>query len=86
SGQAGSSDTIMMMLQSAGASLFDADGNPTISDNPALEKSIETYIDLVKSGVFTEVNSWDEYIGTFVNGAVAGTINGVWISGSLQTA
>jgi len=36
SGQAGSSDTIMMMLQSAGASLFDADGNPTIADNKAL--------------------------------------------------
>jgi lactose/L-arabinose transport system substrate-binding protein len=86
SGQAGSSDTIMMMLQSAGASLFDADGNPTISGNEALESSIDTYIQLVNAGVFTEVNSWDEYIGTFVNGSVAGTINGVWISGSLQTA
>jgi lactose/L-arabinose transport system substrate-binding protein len=86
SGQAGSSDTIMMMLQSAGASLFDADGNPTIADNKALEASIDTYVDLVNAGVFTEVNSWDEYIGTFVNGSVAGTINGVWISGSLQTA
>jgi lactose/L-arabinose transport system substrate-binding protein len=86
SGQAGSSDTIMMMLQSAGASLFDADGNPTIADNKALEASIDTYVDLVNAGVFTEVNSWDEYIGTFVNGSVAGTINGVWISGSLLTA
>ncbi len=86
SGQAGSADTIMMMLQSAGASLFDSDGNPTIADNDALKASIDTYTQLVKSGVFTEVNSWDEYIGTFVNGAVAGTINGVWISGSIQTA
>lgn len=86
SGQAGSADTIMMMLQSTGASLFDADGNPTIADNEALEASIDMYTKLVKAGVFTEVNTWDEFIGTFVNGGVAGTIQGVWISGSIQTA
>ncbi|RQP11789.1 MAG: extracellular solute-binding protein [Microbacteriaceae bacterium] len=86
SGQAGSSDMIMMMLQSAGASLFDAEGNPTIADNSVLEKAIEVYTKLVKSGVFVEVNSWDEYISTFVNGSVGGLINGVWIVGSIQTA
>ena len=86
SGQAGSADLIMMMLQSAGASLFDDEGNPTIVDNEALEKSIEVYKELVTSGVFVEVNSWDEYIASFVNEDVAGTINGVWILGSIQTA
>lgn len=86
SGQAGSSDMIMMILQSAGASLFDADGDPTITDNDALLAAIDVYQRLVESGVFLEVNSWDEYIGTFVNGSVAGTINGVWIVGSIQTA
>lgn len=86
SGQAGSADLIMMMLQSAGASLFDEEGNPTIVGNEALLKSIEVYQELVKSGVFVEVNSWDEYIGTFVNSNVAGTINGVWILGSIQSA
>jgi lactose/L-arabinose transport system substrate-binding protein len=86
SGQAGSADLIMMMLQSAGASLFDDEGNPTIVGNEALIKSIETYKELVESGVFVEVNSWDEYIGTFVNSNVAGTVNGVWILGSIQSA
>ncbi len=86
SGQAGSSDMIMMMLQSAGASLFDAEGNPTIADNAVLEEAIKVYTELVKSGVFVEVNSWDEYISTFVNGSVGGLINGVWIVGSIQTA
>jgi len=86
SGQAGSSDMIMMMLQSAGASLFDGDGKPTIAGNDALLSAIDTYIELVDAGIFVEVNSWDEYIGTFVNGSVAGTINGVWIVGSIQTA
>ena len=86
SGQAGSSDMILMMLQSAGASLFDDEGNPTIVDNEALNSAIAVYADMVKKGVFVEVNSWDEYIATIVNGTVASTINGVWISGSIQTA
>ena len=86
SGTAGSSDLIMMLLQSAGASLFDDAGKPTISGNGALLKSIDVYKELVKAGVLVEVNSWDEYVGTFVNSSVAGTINGVWILGSIQTA
>lgn len=86
SGQAGSSDLIMMMLQSAGASLFDDEGMPTITDNEALLAAIETYQELVSSGVMVEVNSWDEYIATLTNGSVAGTINGVWIVGSIQSA
>ncbi len=40
----------------------------------------------MKSGVLVEVNSWDEYIASIVNSNVAGTINGVWIAGSIQTA
>ena len=86
SGQAGSSDLMMMILQSAGASLFDAEGNATIVDNAALIEAIETYTQLVKDGILVEVNSWDEYIATLVNGEVAGTINGIWIVGSIQTA
>ncbi|WP_084106241.1 ABC transporter substrate-binding protein [Demequina sp. NBRC 110056] len=86
SGIAGEPDTILMMLQSAGQSMFDAEGNPTITDNAALDASIEVYNEMVDKGIYLEVNSWDEYIGTIVNGGVAGTINGVWISGSIQTA
>ena len=85
-GQAGSADTIMMMLQSAGASLFDDEGNPTITDNDALLAAIDMYGQLVKAGVFVEVNSWDEYINTIVNSNTAGVVNGVWISGSIQSA
>ncbi|WP_308797692.1 ABC transporter substrate-binding protein [Agromyces silvae] len=86
SGPAGSSDLVVMMLQSAGASLFDEDGNPTIVDNDALNGAIDAYTQLVETGVFLEVNSWDEYVGSFVNGNVAGTQQGVWIVGSIQTA
>jgi lactose/L-arabinose transport system substrate-binding protein len=86
SGIAGSSDLLSIILQSAGGSLFDKDGQPTIAGNDVLIHAIKVYTELVKSGVFVEVNSWDEYISSFVNGSVAGTINGIWIAGSIQTA
>lgn len=86
SGMAGESDLLMMMLQSAGASLFDAEGNPTLADNDALIEAIEIYKELQDSGIFMTVNSWDEYISSLVNSQVVGTINGVWIVGSIQTA
>jgi lactose/L-arabinose transport system substrate-binding protein len=86
SGIAGESDTIMMILQSEGSSLFNADGTPNIEKNEELKKAIEVYGNLVKSGVLTEVNSWDEFIASFVSGNVAGTIQGCWILGSIQTA
>ncbi len=85
SGVRGEADTIMMMLQSAGASLFDDEGNPQL-DDPTVQKVLEQYVALVDSGVMVEAASWDEYIGSFINGDVAGVINGVWIVGTIQTA
>lgn len=84
--QAGESDLLMMMLQSAGASLFDAEGNPTMVNNAELKKVLEIYAELQKTGVLVEVNDWDQYIGTLTGGTVAGTINGCWILASIQTA
>jgi len=75
-----------MMLQSAGASYFDADGNPDLVDNELLIKTLETYKELVDTGVLLEVNGWDEYIGTIVNTVAVGTISGCWILGTIQTA
>ena len=86
SGVAGESDLILMMLQSAGASLFDDAGEPTITDNDALLAAIDTYQELVTEGILIEVNSWDEYINSLVNSNVAATVNGVWIIGSIQSA
>lgn len=82
----GESDLIMMMLQSAGASLFDDEGNPSMVDNDALKAVMDTYNELVKSGVLVEVNDWDQYIGTMTNSTVGGTMNGCWIMASIQTA
>lgn len=82
----GESDVITMMLQSTGSYLFDDEGNPDMVDNEALKKVMETYQELIETGVMVEVNDWDQYVGTMTNSTVAGTINGCWIMGSIQTA
>ncbi len=84
--QAGECDLIMMMMQSAGSSLFNEDGTANIVGNDTLKVVMETYKKLKDSGVLVEVNSWDEYVGSMVSGDVAGTINGCWIMASIQTA
>lgn len=84
--QAGESDLIMIMMQSAGASLFDEEGKPAMVGNKILVKMLETYAELVKSGVLVQVNDWDQYISTLTGSTVAGTINGCWILASIQTA
>ncbi|MCM1257819.1 MAG: extracellular solute-binding protein [Roseburia sp.] len=84
--QAGECDLIMMMMQSAGASLFNEDGTANISGNDTLKIVMETYKELKESGVLIEVNSWDEYISSMTSETVAGTINGCWIMASIQTA
>lgn len=84
SGTAGSVDIITMMMLSAGQGLFKEDGTPNVIDNAPLKESMTVYAEMVKKGIFVEVNAWDEYIGTLSNGTVAGTINGCWILGSIQ--
>ena len=84
--QAGECDLIMMMMQSAGSSLFNEDGTANVVGNDTLKTVMETYKGLKDAGVLVEVNSWDEYVGSIVSGDVAGTINGCWIMASIQTA
>jgi len=81
---AGGADWIDYMSKSAGVSMFDADGNPNLNDNPVLREALYVYTELVRRGILIEVDSWDAYIGSFVNDVVAATIAGCWILGSIQ--
>ena len=83
---AGECDLLTMMLQSAGASFFNEDGTTNIVNNEVLVEVIETYKAMKDAGVLLEVNNWDEYVSSIINGEVAGVINGCWIMGTVQTA
>lgn len=76
-------DIIMMMLQSCGASLFNPDGTPNLSDNEALIKCMSNYIQMVKDGTLVEVPDWDQYIASINNGTVVSAMNGCWIIASV---
>ena len=83
-GQAGSIDTVLIMMQSCGASMFNEDGSVTFVNNDACKKVLEYYKTMVTEGIFVEVNTWDEYCGTLANGTCVGTINGCWILGTIM--
>ena len=81
--QQGSSDMLMVMLQSAGSWFFDANGKITMKDNPVLKETLATYKKMVEAGVLVEVPDWAGYIATINGATCAGTINGCWIIGSI---
>lgn len=86
SNQAGSPDLLMLMMQSAGAWVLDAEGKPNFTDNAVLKEVIDTYVELVKSGVLVEVNDWDQYVSSINSSTVAGAMNGSWIIGTITVA
>lgn len=84
SGQAGAIDTVLIMMQSCGASMFNEDGSVNFANNDIIKSVLEYYKTMVQEGIFIEVNTWDEYCGTLSNGSVVGTINGCWILGTIM--
>ena len=83
-GQAGSIDTVLIMMQSCGASMFNEDGSVNFVNNDACKKVLEYYKTMVTEGIFVEVNTWDEYCGTLANSSCVGTVNGCWILGTIM--
>jgi len=82
-GEAGAVDTVLIMLQSCGASMFNEDGSVNLVNNEPLKAVLDIYNTMVIEGIFVEVNSWDEFIGTLTNESCVGTIQGCWILGTI---
>jgi lactose/L-arabinose transport system substrate-binding protein len=64
--------------------MFDESGKAFIKDNKVLKEALRITKEMVASGVCILVPDWNAYIATLNNGTVASTINGCWISGSIQ--
>lgn len=77
---------IVIMLQSAGGSFFNEDGTANIANNEILKKTVETYVEMVNTGVYTEETAWDQYIGGLNTGRIGGAMNGCWIMNSIEAA
>lgn len=84
--QAGGSDIIFQMMQSAGKSIWNEDGTPNIANNADLKLCLEIYKEMADKHVMDVRNSWDEYVATFTTGKTAGVLNGCWIMVQLESA
>ena len=79
-----STDFMRIMMQSAGSWYFDADGNPTIVDNPVIKATLETYQRLLAAGISKPVAGWTEYTGSFTSGDTVSTYTGVWMTATMK--
>ena len=77
---------IRLMLQSAGTWFFDADGNPTIADNPALKEIVTVYKKMIDAEISKPITGWSEFVGAFNSGDVASVVTGAWITPSVMSA
>ncbi|MGO4565977.1 ABC transporter substrate-binding protein [Rhizobium sp. 2YAF20] len=75
---------VRIMMQSASGWYFDKDGNPNITNNPALKASLETFGKLMSSGVYKPAAGWANWVSTFTSGDVAAVVTGVWITGTVK--
>lgn len=82
-----SNDPLAYILQSAGGSMFDENGNANLSmDNAELIAAMETMKKLVDSKTMEIVSSWDEWVATFATKETAiGVINGCWILATMES-
>ncbi len=66
------------------AGLVNEDGSVNFTNNEVCKAALEIYKTMALEGVLVEVNTWDEYCGTFSNGTAGSAINGCWILGTVM--
>lgn len=81
----GEPDLLNMILQSAGISVFDENGNISLVGNEGLKEAMTVYNELVEAGILQEQTDWSGYQGSINNGTVVGTINGSWICATIMS-
>jgi len=76
---------IRIMMQSAGAWYFNEDGSLNILDNAPLKAALETYGKLWQADIIKPVSGWTDFTGAFTSGDTVGTIDGVWMVGTIKS-
>ncbi|MGV3491243.1 MAG: ABC transporter substrate-binding protein, partial [Devosia sp.] len=79
------SGLIRVMMQSAGAWYFNADGSLNIVDNAPLKAALETYAKIWQADIVKPVSGWTEFTGAFTSGETAVALNGVWMTGTIKS-
>ena len=78
---------LRILLQSAGSWYFNADGTPSIKDNPVFKASLETYAKILTTPeIYKSVSGWTEYTGAFTTGETAAVFTGDWMTATIKAA
>ncbi len=75
---------VRILMQSAGGWYFTPEGEVSIADNPVFKAALGTWAKVLQSGIYKPVSGWTEYTGAFTSGEVAGTVTGVWMTGTIK--
>jgi len=76
---------IRIMMQSAGKWYFTADGKLDILDNAPLKAALTTYAKIWQADIVKPVSGWTDFTGAFTSGDTVGTIDGVWMVGTIKS-
>ena len=76
---------IRIMMQSAGKWFFKPDGSLDILDNAPLKAALQTYAKLWQADIIKPVSGWTDFTGAFTSGDTVGTIDGVWMVGTIKS-
>lgn len=78
---------IRMMMQSAGEWYLAEDGETvTVKDNESLKEGMQIYVELLNSGIATQVSDWDGGVNSVQSGDVASSPTGAWYSSTIMGA
>ena len=76
---------VRIMMQSAGAWYFNADGSLNIVDNKPLKAALETYAKIWQADIVKPVSGWTDFTGAFTSGDTAVALDGVWMTGTVKS-
>lgn len=76
--------TLRIMMQSAGSWYVAEDGvTIRVADNPALKAAVNTYKEMLHTGIALPVTGWEPFVQAFQRGDVASVPTGCWIAPSV---
>jgi len=74
---------LRLMISTSGLWYFDAEGNPSIANNPQLKEAMLLMKEMIDTGVSELHSGWENYLEGFNSGRIATVATGVWMTPSV---
>ena len=77
-------DLVRLMLHSAGIWYTTPEFEVTAEVDPRFRQVVESYVNVMQSGVVADAAGWTEYISAFTSHDVSGVATGAWITAAIK--